>query len=267
LTKEPHKVGNTDIDAVKKHYKPLQVLEIVLTVAGNNSTTRWTDALGIPTETHRVYLSETSEKYSKTTSKVAPSSDRKGRSPLESRKEVEAALAAARKRTPRLPLAEADKAREALGEDWPKGELPQWARLLANFPKSGVARAKSLLAAQEKGNLDRKLRAQAAWIAARHDRAWYALGQARLRLKALGLSDDDIFALDSPGDKFTAGERAVFAFVRQLTVTPSQITDDDIAGLRKHYKDGEVAELVYQVTVAALFNRLTEAAGLRLEEK
>jgi alkylhydroperoxidase family enzyme len=266
LTHEPHKIGDADLKAVLKHYKPLQALEIVFTVAGNNAMNRWTDSLGIPTEEHRVYLTKTSEKYEKTRSKVAPRKDQ-ARPELETRKQVEAALAVARKRTPRLPLADADKAREALGEDWPKGPLPQWALLLANFPKSGTARAKSQLVAQEKGTLSKKLRAQTAWIAARQDRAWYALGHARLRLQALGFSDDEIFALDAPGDKFTAGERAAFAFVRKLTATPSRITDDDVAGLRKHHKDGEVAELVYQVTVTAFFDRLTEAAGLRLEEK
>ena len=40
---------------------------------------------------------------------------------------------------------------------------------------------------------------------------------------------------------------------------------DDIEGLRKHYPDQEVAEIVYHVTQAAFFDRLTEAAGLRLE--
>ena len=65
----------------------------------------------------------------------------------------------------------------------------KWALLLANFPKSGTARAKGLMAAQEKGTLSKKLRAQAAWIAARHDRAWYALGRARLRLHDLGFSE------------------------------------------------------------------------------
>jgi alkylhydroperoxidase family enzyme len=266
LTHEPHKIGDADLKAIGKHYKPLQVLEIVFTVAGYNAMNRWTDSLGIPTEEHRVYLTKTSEKYEKTRSKVAPRKDQK-RPELESRKQVEAALAAARKRTPRLPLADADKAREALGDGWPKGPLPQWALLLANFPKSGASRAKGLLAAQEKGTLSKTLRAQVAWIAAREDRAWYALGRARLRLRALGFSEDEIFALDAPGEKFTAGERAAFAFARKLTATPSQVTDDDVAGLRKHYKDGEVAELVYQVTQAAFFDRLTEAAGLRLEEK
>jgi alkylhydroperoxidase family enzyme len=268
LTREPHRIGDADLKAVGKHYKPLQVLEIILTVAGNNAMTRWTDALGIPTEEHRVYLSETSEKYQKTTSKVAPTKrDLADRPALETRAQVEAALAACKKRTPRLPLVSEEKAREALGADWPKGPLPQYALLLANFPRSGASRAKSHLLAQEKGTLSKKLRAQAAWIAARQDRAWYALGHARARLEALGLKDDDIFALDAPGEKFTAGEKAAFAFVKKLTVTPAQITDDDIAGLRKYYKDQEVAELVYQVTVCAFFDRLTEAAGLRLEEK
>ena len=43
-------------------------------------------------------------------------------------------LEAARKRTPRLPLVDEAKARALLPEDWPKGTLPQWVRLLANFP-------------------------------------------------------------------------------------------------------------------------------------
>jgi alkylhydroperoxidase family enzyme len=52
---------------------------------------------------------------------------------------------------------------------------------------------------------------------------------------------------------------------RKLTVDPALITDADIEGLRKQYPDPEVAEIVYQVTQAAFFDRLTESAGLRLE--
>jgi alkylhydroperoxidase family enzyme len=57
----------------------------------------------------------------------------------------------------------------------------------------------------------------------------------------------------------------VLAFARKLTVDPALITDADIAGLRKHFPDQEVAEIVYHVTQAAFFDRLTEAAGLQLE--
>jgi alkylhydroperoxidase family enzyme len=277
LTYEPHKISGADLDPVRKYYKDREVLEIVFTVAGNNATNRWTDGLGIPQEEHRVFLTPTAEKYKNKASKVAPlAQDQPGkapaiaaeikRPPLESRAEVEKALAECRARKPRLPLVEEEAARKVLPADWPQGPLPQWVRLLANFPKTGVARAVTQRAAEDKGILNKQLRAEIAWIAARNDRAWCALGHAKQRLKTFGLSDDAIYALDGPWEKYTPAEQAAFALARKLTVTPAWITDDDIAGLRKHYKDKEVAELVYQVTVAAFFDRLTEAAGLGLEQ-
>jgi alkylhydroperoxidase family enzyme len=260
---------------VKKHYKDRQVLEIVLAVAGNNATARWTDALGIPQEGHRTFLTDTKAKYRDRVTTVAPAAVVKGkatpklapqdRPALESRAKAEAQLAAARKRTPRLPLVADAEARKLLPADWPKGPLPQWVRLLANFPKAGVGRARLILAGEGKGVLDKTLRAQVHWVAARHDRAWYALGHARKRLLALGVKEADVWALDAPDRRFSDAQKAALAFAKKLTVTPAAITDADVAGLRKHYKDREVAELVYQVTAAALFNRLTEAAGLRLE--
>ena len=138
-------------------------------------------------------------------------------------------------------------------------------RLLANFPKSGPPQIVSLRTAEEKGNLDKVLRAKVWWIAARQDRAWYALGHARQRLLRLGVAEKDIWALDGSWDGFKAGERAAFSLARKVTSTPHKVTDDDIAVLRKQYSDGEVAELVYQLCTAAFFDRLTEAAGLQLE--
>ncbi len=37
--------------------------------------------------------------------------------------------------------------------------------------------------------------------------------------------------------------------------------------MRAYSKDAEVAEIVHHACNAAFFNRVTEAAGLRLEEK
>jgi alkylhydroperoxidase family enzyme len=153
-----------------------------------------------------------------------------------------------------------------LPEDWPAGPLPQWVRLLLSNPKAGVASAANYRTTAEKGRLKFKMRAQIAWIAARHDRAWYALGQARQRLRGLGLTDTEIFALDNPDEGFTPSERQVFKFTRKLTVAPQLIVDSDIERLREHFSDSEVAELVHRVTTAAFFDRLTEAAGLQLEQ-
>src|SRR5262249_8565370 len=50
LTHEPHRITDRDIDAVRKHYKELQILEMILSVAGNNSTNRWKEGIGVPQE-------------------------------------------------------------------------------------------------------------------------------------------------------------------------------------------------------------------------
>jgi alkylhydroperoxidase family enzyme len=110
-------------------------------------------------------------------------------------------------------------------------------------------------------------RAKIAWIAARNDRAWYALGHARNRLAALGQDDEAIFALDrTDAGAFPPDRRAVISLARKLTVDPALVADEDINALRKHFTDKQVAEIVFQTTEAAYFDRLTEAAGLRLEK-
>lgn len=293
LTLEPHTMTAEPVAQLKQHFSDLQVLEIIFTVANNNATNRWTGALAIPQEEDpaallravgqnakgtpfSTFLTPTSGDFAGKASKVAPLAQvppqqatapacPPPRPPSPSREAIEAALAACRKRSPRLDLLEEEKARQLLGPDWPKGPLPHYVRLLAHFPRAGTARALSLKAAAEKGSLSPRLKAQIAWIAAREDRAWYALGHAKARLQGLGLSDEDIYAVDSDAAQASPAERSAFVLIRKLTVSPSLVTDSDVAELRKHYADRDVAELIYHVCNAAFFNRLTEAAGLPLE--
>jgi alkylhydroperoxidase family enzyme len=274
LTLDPQTVGDDDIDRLRAHYQDVQIVEILLTIAANNAMNRWTGGLAIPQEGHRVFLSPTPPKFQNLRSRVAPlDPDATGPAcarpsrlgPLESREQAEAALAAARGRTPRLPLAGEAEARATLVDRWPSGSIPQWARLLLNFPKAGPPRVTMHLAAIEKGRLSPRLKAQIDWIAARNDRAWYALGHARRRLLDLGQPEAVIWSLDQPGDTSAPAERAAFAVARKLTVDPALITDGDIEGLRQQFSDQEVAEIVFQVSEAVFFDRLTEPARLRLE--
>jgi alkylhydroperoxidase family enzyme len=277
LGRKPHEITTADVNELRKYYNDLQIFDIIFATGGFTATTRWTGGLMIPQEEHRVYLTPTSEKYRDLPSQVAPLEKSSlgtatvcapaaaNRPPLEPRGEVESNLSACRSRTARLPLVSEEKARAVLGADWPTGPLPQWVRLLANFPEAGKARINSLHAARDKGALDHTLRAQIAWIAARQDRAWYALGHARQRLRELGQSDDAIFALDGPKNGFSESQRAVFELARKLTANPALVADQDVAAVRKHYSDRETAEVVYFVTLAAFFDRVTEASGLQLE--
>ena len=276
LTYQPHAIDDADLDRLRPYYKEDQILEIIVTVANNNAMNRWTGSLAIPQEEHRVYLTPTAAKYRALVSQVAPLSAARSaeapararhadRPPLESRAEVEKTLAACRTRAPRIPpLAEAE-ARAVLSDDATEGPLPQWVRLLTRFPVAGKARIVGLRNAETVGRLSPRLKAQIAWIAARHDRAWYALDVATRRLQELGLSIDDIFALSGPWTTASPAERAAFAFTRKLTVDPARIEDADVEELRHYYADAEVAELIHHVTLAAFFDRLTEACALPLD--
>jgi alkylhydroperoxidase family enzyme len=297
LTYEPYRVGDAEIDRLRKDYTDLQILEMVFSIAGNNTINRWKEGTGVPQEKEGInflrgvdkppdpkrplpiksFLTPTPEKYKDAVSKVAPVQfDERTDKPtrltvcrrpaLESREETAKALEACRQRTPRLPLVEVDKARELLGKDWPQGPLPQWVRLLANFPRDGKARIVSLRAAEEEGDLPPLLKAQVSWIVARQDRAWYAAGLARQRLKGLGWSDDRIYQLDGSWKDFTPAERALFTVARKLAASPIVLTDDEVALALKLTGPREVVQLISYTTGRAFFDRVTEAAGLQLEE-
>jgi alkylhydroperoxidase family enzyme len=302
LTLEPHRLTDADIERTRKHYTDLQILEMILSVAGNNSLNRWKEGVGVPqsrdggnfgrrTRTgepvastpaalaaeaaHQSYLTPTSEKWQKKVSLVAPIHfDAAGkptrqtvlaRNVVLSRSEVEEALARAAKRTPRLPLVEEAEAREILAEDAPQGALPQWMRLLANFPVSGKRQVSSIRSADETGDLSPLLKAQISWIVARQDQAWYAAGQAKRRLVELGQSEDQVYALDGDWSEFPPREKSLFTVARNLAASPVVLTDDEVATALKAAGPREVVQTITYTTNRASFDRITEAAGLQIE--
>ncbi len=293
ITYEPHQIGDADIDGLRKYYKDLQILEMLLSIAGNNAINRWKEGAGVPQsangggfrpapgeerpKTRHTYLTPTAAKYRDAITKVAPlqfdEATRKPtrqtvcvRPPLESPADMEKALQACRMRVPRLPLVDEATARKLLPADWPTGPLPQWVRLLANFPVLGKSRILSARAAADKGDLKPLLKAQVSWIIARQDRAWYALGEAKRRLVKLSVKESDIQALDGNWAGFTEIERSLFALARKLAASPVVLTDDDVAKAVKLAGPRDVVQLISYTTERASFDRITEAAGLQLEE-
>jgi alkylhydroperoxidase family enzyme len=277
LTKTPQAVTAADVTGLRRFYTDAQILEILVVTGNFNAMNRWTGALKIPQEEHRIYLSETSAPFRDRVSQVAPLDPSRStsgptcagpanRGPLETRAQVDAALAAARSRTSLLPLVDDAKARVVVASDWPSGPLPEWVRLLATFPKAGAARIALHRAAEEKGSLDARLKAEIAYVAARNDRAWYALGHAQRRLETLGVSAADRNALDGSLETLPPARRAALALAKKLTVDPALIDDADVAAVRAQFPDKQVAEVIHLVTEAAFFDRVTEAAQLRLED-
>ena len=290
LSHQPHELTDADIDALRPHFSDLQILEMVLSVSRNNISNRWKEGIGVPQRADEggysrntedpalprgTYLTPTSPEFLTALTATAPVAfDAHGqpttatvcdRPALESRAEVEAALTAAQKRSARLPLVDEATARAVLGEHAPSGAVPQWARLLANFPREGVQHYATVAAAEELSDLSPTLRAQLSWIIARQDRAWYATGESLRRLRELGEPDDRIYALDADWSGFSGREQALFTLAKNLAASPVVLTDDEVRTAVELAGPRDVVQTIHYTTTRCFFNRVTEAAGLPIE--
>jgi alkylhydroperoxidase family enzyme len=249
---------------------------MTIAIGGYNSMNRWTDGLNIPAEENGNFFkkeggedlsrfdSPTSAKFAQAKSLVAPVAKTNGapldRPKRDSVEDLKKALQSAASRQPTLPLA------GSAPEAWKTTSNPAWVRLLATFAKSGKVRYDGLMACQTKGTLSPRLRAAIAWVAAREDRALYALDAAAKRLKDLGLSEEEIYDLDGAATALEPGDRKALVLVKKLAISPAVVADSDVESLRNAaggpFSDKQVAEIVHHVCNASFFNRLTEAANL-----
>jgi alkylhydroperoxidase family enzyme len=292
LTYEPHKLSDEVIAEVLKFYTPLQILEMTLSVCGNNAINRWKEGAGIPqssgntfsrraeagsaiysTTTHSdTFQTPTSEMYRSVRSMVAPLEMIDGkptgrgistRPKLETREEVKAQFETLRSRQPRLPLIGESDARQWIEQVKSDLAVSHWVRLIANFTNEGQSRLPSLSNREKQtGELTVLQKAQINWITARQDRAWYAANQAMNTLVSLGQSEEDVFSLDGDWASFTPADQAMFRFARHLAASPIASTDADAADVMKQASPRHLVQLINHVSACAYFNRLTEAASL-----
>ena len=303
FTYEPNLFNDADIAGLKEHYTDHQILEMIFSMSGNNSINRWKEAIGVPQRKEEggysrlatvgpdgqpalvdpklprgSYLTPTSSFFEKKVSKVAVfSMDEKSgasscptlskRPPLESQQFVKDKLLTCKTRKSRLSLVDEAKARNEIpGCVSLGGTLPNWVRLIANFAKAGTSRFESIRAAEEKGDISPLLKAQLSWILARQDRAWYALGLAQAQLRRLGQTEAQIWALDGDWSNCTPRERALFQVAKQLGTSPVVLSDAEVKDALDLAGPRDVVQTISYTTSRASFNRLTEAAGLPLDE-
>jgi alkylhydroperoxidase family enzyme len=296
LTWSPNAISDADIETLRKHYTDLQILEMTLSVAGNNAINRWKEGTGVaqsqhgtrffenasttaPKETLPIdsFLTPTTGKYQKKRSVVAAlAPDANGTStravvgvpPInETRAEVEAQLAAMSKRQSRLPLVSSEATRVAFSKSVEGNMIPAWMRLMANFPNESLRRIDSLIERQVGvDDLSALDRARVSWVVARQDRAWYAVGHAMKRLQELGQSAEQVYALDGDLKSLSETERAILVMARKLATSPITLADEDVANVVKLSGPRRATQLINYVTSRAYFDRVTEAAGLSTSE-
>ncbi|MEY4568550.1 MAG: hypothetical protein RLY14_3520 [Planctomycetota bacterium] len=288
LTLEPQLLSDADIDACRKYYSDAQILEIVLSVAGNNAINRWKEGVGVPqsrtggsfgasnTEEHS-YLTDTNPLLAST-----PSSILEGKWDNDSPKlvptersvakfsqlpSIETALAIAGSRKPRLPLKSAEETKSTFSDIGLNEDVPNWIRVLANFPIAGKRQVLAFQSAEKDLDLSALTRARLAWVIARQNGAWYSLADADARLRTLGQSREQINDLDrfeesKNEELITARDKALLTVARNLAASPVVLTDSeaqraiDLAGPR------EFVQTVHYTAMRSLFDRFTEASGL-----
>jgi alkylhydroperoxidase family enzyme len=289
ITWEPDRLSDDAISKVLKHYTPEQVLEMTMSMSGNNAINRWKEGTGIPQSEGNTFqgrggsapshsdtfVTPTADKYRNAVSIVAPlevfngKATGKGlsrRARLESPEQVKVKLQEASARKARLPLADESTTAAWLTEAGFNEPVEHWQRLIAVFPNEGRGRLPSLISREMKtGDLTELQKSQLNWIIARQDRAWYAAGQAFQKLRDLGQSEQQIFALDGDWQEFSDADRAVFTFARHLAAAPIALTDEDVARALQLTSPRVVVQTINHVASCAYFDRVTEAAGLPLE--
>jgi len=85
-------------------------------------------------------------------------------------------------------------------------------------------------------------------------------------LRAQGASQEVVDAVgtaDLSKAKLTDKERTLLEFVKVLTLTPAQTTDELVAAMRKAgWSDEQIFEASYEVSLFSFVNRMADAYGL-----
>lgn len=189
------------------------------------------------------------------------------------RPEMKARIQALKDRTSRLPLPPPTAEEIASGRSlvnngrlrslylpasWQSFVVPGWGGAGARpRPTSTTALLNSLQSSPDYGFKTRLF-----WIVSRGNDCQYCLGHQELKLRRIGMTDDQLAALDCRWDVFPAAERAAMAFTHKLTQAPHTLGEADVAALKKHYSDKEIIDIAYTVARYNAVNRWTASTGI-----
>lgn len=95
---------------------------------------------------------------------------------------------------------------------------------------------------------------------------YYCLQHHIASSKRVGLAADDWSALKTGNySRFSEKEQAALKYAEKLTLSSKDITDADVAALKKHFLDAEIVDLHLLAGLVNLTNRFTDPLGLELE--
>ena len=189
------------------------------------------------------------------------------------RPEMKTRIQALKERTSRLPLPPPTPEELASGRplvnngrlrslylpvSWQPFVIPGWGGRTARRPSSGT---NSLLKALE-AEPGYAFKTRLFWIVSRANDCRYCLGHQELKLKRVGMTDDQLASLDCRWDVFPTNEQAAMRATRVLTLTPQLFGERNIAELKQYFTDSEIIDILYTVSRYNAVNRWTSSTGI-----
>ena len=189
------------------------------------------------------------------------------------RPEMKKRIQALKERTSRLPLPPPTEQEVASGRplvnngrlrsiylppSWQSFLVPGWGSSSSNRPAGGTA---ALLKAME-ADPTYAFKTRLFWIVSRANDCRYCLGHQELKLKRVGMTDDQVASLDSRWELFPGNEQAAMKATRKLTLSPHLFNQQDLSDLRQSFSDAETIDIIYTVSRYNAVNRWTSSTGI-----
>ncbi|MCU0709379.1 MAG: hypothetical protein MUF23_13905 [Pirellula sp.] len=181
-----------------------------------------------------------------------------------------------KKRSPRIPLPEMTEDEKKAGLEDPRAVTYE-SRLRKQYlpdsptssylPFSGSA-SNNPQSASRMGppepllTLDYGFKVRLFWIAARANNCQYCLGHQESKLLGVGMTEDEIAALDCDWELFPEKEQVAFSLAKRLTLEPHLISDEDIDRCRPFYSEAQLIEMIGSIAGNNAINRWKEGAGI-----
>lgn len=151
------------------------------------------------------------------------------------------------------------------GAALPDGNIPAFARMMANNPEVLKAAMSQFPVVMFGGDVDVGLKQLAfVTVSQLNDSPYCTATHGQQLVEALGYPMDTIEALAGGDDSvFTEEQRAVVAFARQAATNPQAVGNEHIEALREvGFDDADIIELVAAVAQASFANTIVETLGI-----
>ena len=149
------------------------------------------------------------------------------------------------------------------------GFTPRSLLTMARRPEIVVALGDLITAIWRTGTVPAGLKALVGLVTSTSAGCRYCQAHEAVDARAHGVADDKVAAvwLFESSDLFDERERAALRLARDAGLTPSAVTADHFAALRRYFDEGEIVELLATIGMFGFLNRWNDTVATVLEDE